>query len=74
MVVFSPFVLLLCTLWELFARFLIDILLFTDQKKKKMSTMPLSPNSNGKGKDWIGLWEVPGSSHNMDKKKRKNLS
>ena len=34
MVVFSPFVLLLCTLWELCARFLIDILLFTDQKKK----------------------------------------
>ena len=34
MVVFTPFVLLLCTLWELCARFLIDILLFTDQKKK----------------------------------------
>ena len=34
MVVFSPFVLLLCTLWELCARFLIDILLFTDKKKK----------------------------------------
>ena len=33
MVVFSPFVLLLCTLWELCARFLIDILLFTDKKK-----------------------------------------
>ena len=35
MVVFSPFVLLLCTFWELCARFLIYILLFTDQKKKK---------------------------------------
>ena len=34
MVVFSPFVLLLCTLWEFCARFLIYILLFTDQKKK----------------------------------------
>ena len=37
MVVFSHFVLLLCTLWELCARFLIDNLLFTDQKKKKKS-------------------------------------
>ena len=32
---FSPFVLLLCTLWELCARILKYILLFTDQKKKK---------------------------------------
>ena len=35
MVVFSPFVLLLCTLWELCARLLIYFLLFTDKKKKK---------------------------------------
>ena len=36
MVVFSPFVLLLCTLWELCARFFNRYSAFTDQKKKKM--------------------------------------
>ena len=36
MVVFSPFVLLLCTFWELCGQFLIYILLFTDQKKRKL--------------------------------------
>ena len=38
MVVFSPFVLLLCTLWELCARFLIYILLFADKKKSIVAT------------------------------------
>ena len=35
MVVFSPIVLLLCTLWELSARFFNIYSAFTDQKKKK---------------------------------------
>ena len=35
MVVFSPFVLLLCTLWEPCARFFNKYSAFTDQKKKK---------------------------------------
>ena len=34
MVVFSPFVLLLCTLWEFCARFFNRYSAFTDQKKK----------------------------------------
>ena len=35
MVVFSPVVLLLCTLWEPCARFFNKYSAFTDQKKKK---------------------------------------
>ena len=35
MVVFSPFVLLWCTLWEPCARFFSRYSAFTDQKKKK---------------------------------------
>ena len=35
MVVFSPIVLLLCTLWELRARFFNIYSAFTDKKKKK---------------------------------------
>ena len=35
MVVFSPIVLLLCTLWKLCARFFNIYYAFTDQKKKK---------------------------------------
>ena len=35
MVVFSPFVLLLCTLWEPCARFFNRYYAFIDQKKKK---------------------------------------
>ena len=41
---FSHFLLLLCTLWELCARFLIDIMLFTDQKKKSLSISRLWKN------------------------------
>ena len=41
MVVFSPFVLLLCTFWELCARFLMYIMLFTDQKKKRKGSQHL---------------------------------
>ena len=42
MVVFSPFVLLLCTLWEPCARFFNKYSAFTDQKKKV--TMYRNPN------------------------------
>ena len=42
MVVFSPFVLILCTFWEFCARFLLYILLFTDKKKKLIIILPRS--------------------------------
>ena len=41
-------VLLLCTFWELFAFFFFNILLFTDQKKKKLNTVDLISHR------WIG--------------------
>ena len=45
MVVFSPFVLLLCTLWELCARFFNRYSAFTDQKKKKNVSSRIEDNS-----------------------------
>ena len=45
MVVFSHFVLLLCTLWELCARFFNRYSAFTDQKKKKIVSRRIEDNS-----------------------------
>ena len=46
MVVFSHFVLLLCTFWELWARFLIYIFCFLLIKKKKISHIDFHENSD----------------------------
>ena len=65
MFVFSLFVLLLCTLWELCACFLIYILFFTDQKNNNLALRQLE--------DWDRLEDERGLSMEECKAKREAI-